>query len=180
MFSPSLTSISAHGLVDRIAQLGDDLTGCELGVCRGRNLRFLLDRVPNIKTVYAIDPWEPYDDWWGRMDRDTVESWMREAIELLKDYDDKITVLRAKSSVALNYIDDDTLDYIFIDGDHSYESTKFDLANSFKKIKSKGLFSGHDWQLESVQQAVNEFRKENSITAELQFTENNVWFWYKD
>jgi hypothetical protein len=180
MFSPNVKSISAPGLVDRIVQLGDDLIGCELGVCKGRNLRFLLDRAPNIKTVYAIDPWEPYDDWCGHMDQTTVESWMRQAVDLLEDYDDKITVLRAKSSVALNYIKDNTLDYIFIDGNHSYESTKFDLENSFKKIKSKGLLSGHDWQLESVQQAVTEFRKENSITADLQFTENNVWFWYKD
>lgn len=180
MFSPSLKSISAPGLVDRIVQLGDNVVGCELGVCRGHNLRFLLDRAPNIKTVYAIDPWAPYDDWCGHMDQSTVESWMQEAINLLKDYDSKITVLRAKSSVALNYIDDHTLDYIFIDGDHSYEATKHDLMNAFNKVKAKGLYSGHDWQLESVSRAVTEFRKENNITAELQFTDNNVWFWYKD
>ena len=180
MFDMPLREISAHGMIDKIISLGSDLTICELGVCRGHNLRYLLDRAPNISKVYAIDPWLPYDDWCGHMSSQVVESWMHEALRLLEQYDDRITLLKAKSIDSSVYIQDDELDYIFIDGDHSYDATIQDMVTYYSKVKSNGIFSGHDYQLDSVRRAVTEFRENNHISSPLLFADNNVWYWHKD
>jgi hypothetical protein len=68
---------------------------------------------------------------------------------------------------------------VFIDGDHSYEGVKKDLNNYYSKVKTGGIFSGHDINLQSVQQAVREFREQNLITNQIQFTDVNVWYWVK-
>lgn len=180
MFNMPLNQISAPGMIDKIVNLGSDLTICELGVCRGHNLRYLLDRAPNISKVYAIDPWVAYDDWCGHMSSQVVESWMHEALTLLEQYDHCITVLKAKSIESSVYIADNELDYIFIDADHSYAATLQDCITFYPKVKSNGIFSGHDYQLDSVKKAVTEFRENNNISSTLCFADNNVWYWYKD
>jgi hypothetical protein len=53
------------------------------------------------------------------------------------------------------------------------------LNNYYSKVKTGGIFSGHDINLQSVQQAVREFREQNLITNQIQFTDVNVWYWVK-
>ena len=62
------------------------------------------------------------------------------------------------------------LDWIYIDGDHSYSQTKKDLNNSLKVVKSGGLIIGDDygwpdakWQKAGVTKAVDEFIKQNKF-----------------
>ena len=100
-------------------------------------------------------------------------------INLLKPYMDKIELLEMDATVAASHIPDQSLDYIFIDGDHSYSAVVRDLDNYWDKVRTGGIFAGHDWNLPAVNQAVNEFRQKNNITSEIRFTQSNVWFWYK-
>jgi hypothetical protein len=172
--------LSAPGLVKHIKELGNDLVGCELGVCRGYNLRYLLDRAPNIKFSYAIDPWMPYHDWCEYVDQARVDSWKAKAVEMLTPWSDKIGVLQMTSAEAAVHIADSSLDYIFVDGDHSYEATVNDCRLYWSKVKPGGIFSGHDWQLPDVCRAVTTFRQEFNITTEIIFTDYNVWFWHKE
>jgi len=173
-------SVSAPGLLDHIVTLGNDIVGCEIGICKGHTLRYLLDGAPNIKQVYAIDPYLPYQDWSSYNDKDQMDRWDAESTKVLQDYSHKITWLRTKSDQASKLINDESLDWIFIDGDHSYNGVLTDCKNYYKKVKSKRLFSGHDWQLPEVNQAVKDFRNEFNIVTEIQFCAHGVWFWYKD
>jgi predicted O-methyltransferase YrrM len=53
--------------------------------------------------------------------------------------------------------EDDSLDFVFIDGDHSYEAVKADIQAWLPKVKSNGLLAGHDYGwCESVRKAVHE------------------------
>jgi hypothetical protein len=174
-----LKNVSASGLLPYVRQLGNNLVGCELGVCKGFTLRYFLDLAPEISKVYAIDSWTPYMDWWGPVTQQMVDNWREYAMTLLNPYMDKISILEMDSISAASHIPDQSLDYIFIDGDHSYQSVIRDLDNYWNKVKTGGIFAGHDWNLPEVNQAVNEFRQKNNITTEIQFTETNVWFWYK-
>lgn len=175
-----LDQISAWGLVPYIQELGPNLVGCELGVKEGHNIRYLLDRASNIKMTYAVDPWKSYIDGdWGLQSQESVTVWKNRAMEVLGDYMYKITVLELSSAEAVAHIEDNSLDYIFIDGDHSYEAVLHDVTHYWDKIKSGGIFAGHDWNLSSVTRAVTEFRETNNITTPIQFVESNVWFWIK-
>jgi len=180
MYPLELHQISAPGLIPYIKQLGTDLVGCELGVCRGHNLRYLLDRADNIAMSYAIDPYIPYvDEPWGLISQEEIASWKNTAIQVLKHFENKIQFLNMTSLEAASYISDNSLNYIFIDGDHNYEPVLHDCRAYWNKIKSGGIFAGHDWNLDNVKRAVTKFREENQITTEIQFTDSNVWFWYK-
>lgn len=175
-----LDQISAWGLVPYIQELGPNLVGCELGVKEGHNLRYLLDRATNINMSYAVDPWKSYIDMpWGVISQEEVSGWRDRAMEVLGDYMYKITVLELPSSEAFSHIADNSLDYIFIDGDHSYEAVLRDVKLYWSKVKPGGIFAGHDWNLENVTRAVTEFREENNIQSDMHFVESNVWFWYK-
>ena len=72
------------------------------------------------------------------------------------------------------------IDYLHIDGDHSYEHAKHDISTYYSKVRSGGLFSGHDFSLPGVTRAVKEFREENNIKEQIMFTNNDVWLWYKN
>ena len=62
------------------------------------------------------------------------------------------------------------LDWVYIDGDHSYPQTKKDLNNSHKVVKSGGCIIGDDylypdskWGKAGTTKAVDEFIKENKL-----------------
>lgn len=173
--------VSAWGLVPYIKQLGTNLVGCELGVCRGHNLRYLLDRADEVAMSYAIDPYSPYiDEPWGLISQEEINGWKSIAHDILLEFGNKIKFLEMTSTEAAAHIPDNSLDYIFIDGDHNFEPVLKDCRSYWSKVKSEGIFAGHDWNLDNVKNAVTQFRSENNITTEIKFTESNVWFWYKD
>ena len=77
-------------------------------------------------------------------------------------------------------LQDIKIDLLFIDGDHSYEHAKHDISKYYSKVRSGGLFSGHDFSLPGVTRALKEFREENNIKEQIMFTNNDVWLWYKN
>ena len=63
------------------------------------------------------------------------------------------------------------LDWIYIDGDHSYEGCLKDLENALQVVRPGGLIIGDDygwpdakWQKPGVTKAVNEFINNNKLT----------------
>lgn len=72
----------------------------------------------------------------------------------------------------------DFLDWIYIDGDHSYEGCLRDLENSLKVVKQGGLILGDDygwpnakWSKPGVTKAVDEFINRHKLTKMLRHGE---------
>ena len=66
------------------------------------------------------------------------------------------------------------IDYLFIDGDHSYDGALKDFNNFYKKVKIGGIFAGHDYNNKEVNRAIKDFVKsdyESIITLN-----DNVWY----
>lgn len=174
-----IEQVAAPGLLEYVENLGPNLVGCELGVCLGFTLRYFFDNAKNISKVYAIDAYKPYMDHWGPVTQEIVDRWRTGSLEVLDPYKSRILWIYADSDQAANLIPNGELDYIFIDGDHSYPAVFRDLRKYYIKVKTGGIFAGHDFDLPSVKSAVEQFREEFGITSKLMFTSNNVWFWYK-
>lgn len=60
------------------------------------------------------------------------------------------------STEASKMYEDGSLDFVYIDADHSYESVKEDIAHWLPKVKSGGTIAGHDYNNPDVYKAVNE------------------------
>ena len=55
-----------------------------------------------------------------------------------------ITII-AKSENVAQFISDLSLDFIFVDGGHDYESVKSDILNYWPKLKNGGIMAVHDY-----------------------------------
>lgn len=171
--------ISGPGLVEYIKKIPGPIVGCELGICLGFTLRHILDEVAQVEKVYAIDAYKPYQDWWGFVGQEMIDTWREAMVDRLSAHADKIEFIEEYTDKAAQYVPDDSLDYIFIDGDHSYDAVSRDLRSYWPKVKNGGIFAGHDWNLPDVNRAVKDFRKEYGIYTDMKFCEKNVWLWYK-
>jgi len=77
-----------------------------------------------------------------------------------------IEVIEGDSAESAAMFDDGSLDAIYIDAAHDYESVVKDLAAWYPKLKPQGIFSGHDYPHWEVKQAVDEHAAANGYTVE--------------
>jgi hypothetical protein len=175
--------ITAKGLVNVIndlsTRLNRNVVGLEIGVCKGENIVHFLEQTNRIDKIHCIDPYLPYMDWIGPVTQEDVDLYLDITLKNFEPHKDKIVFYKDTSDNCVSKFSNEQFDYVFIDGDHSYEGVKKDLNNYYSKVKTGGVFSGHDINLQSVQQAVREFREQNLITNQIQFTDVNVWYWVK-
>lgn len=176
--------VSTRGLAPYIKRLGEDVVGLEVGTCRAESTAYLLDKCPNILKLYTVDPYKAYDDWNGEITQESVDRFMRIAETNLSSFGDRVQMICETSLSAAAKIksitDKEEFDFIFIDGDHSYDATLADCEAYYPLLKKGGFFCGHDYQtLDEVHRAVDHFRDKNKITAPLNLTTNSAFFWYK-
>jgi len=127
-----------------------NLIGLDIGVQYGVNSYKELKEL-DIKFLYLVDPYWKVDV----TDYTKIKMF---SLELLSEFNDKIQFIFKDSKEAIEYVPDN-LDYIYIDGDHTYDGVKSDIELYYPKVKSGGLFGGHDYTLKSMGlvQAVKEF-----------------------
>jgi len=117
-------------------------SGVEMGVCDGRFSQALCSANPNLKLT-GVDAWKVYD---GYVDYATdfleVRAYKR-AIERSNKFGFKI--IKAWSLDAVKEFEDESLDFVFIDGNHDFRHVTDDVDEWSKKIKRGGIVSGHDF-----------------------------------
>lgn len=68
-----------------------------------------------------------------------------------------INVIKANSWEAADFYANESVEFVFIDADHSYDSVVKDLKAWFPKVKEGGIIAGHDYAWhQPIQQAVND------------------------
>jgi predicted O-methyltransferase YrrM len=75
------------------------------------------------------------------------------------DVQDILTPITDTSHNAVANYKDESLDFVFIDGDHSYEGVKTDIIDWWPKVKPNGILSGDDYNypgIPGVKRAVDE------------------------
>lgn len=154
---------SAQGLVDVYKKLGPEIIGVEIGVCRGENIKNLLNECQNIKKIYGIDPWIAYQDSLT-ITQETADGWHKNATDLLSNYlkIERAVLIRKKSLDAVDAFENGQLDFVFIDGNHSYDMALADCRAWWQKVKPGGVLSGHDFRPKDIEvrKAVYEFSSE--------------------
>lgn len=165
-----------------IIKLGPNIRGCEIGVCHGENLCHMLEACENIEGIIAIDPYIAYQDADGYVTQEMVDDMLDIVYKNLDEIDlrNKVDFRKLTSDEAVAGIDDDYLDFIFIDGNHTYEYALRDMKNYYSKVKSGGIFAGHDYSISQVNSALLEFLSGRDISlSEVKLLANDSWFLYK-
>ncbi len=67
-----------------------------------------------------------------------------------------INLLCKSSKKASSEFPEEFFDFVYIDGDHAYESVNQDISLWTSKIKKTGILAGHDYDWPGVKQAVDE------------------------
>ena len=172
-------NISGSGLLKHIQKLKGPLVGAEIGVCLGVTTELYASEIENLTKLYAIDHYPSFVDWNGTVVSAERQSCMKEHARNRLARFDNIEFRYTTSEEFVSTIEDNSLDFIFIDGDHSYEGASKDFRNFLPKVKSGGIFAGHDLYIPTVQQALVEvFGPDifNKITPEAY----NAWFFIKE
>lgn len=147
-----------------ITNLPEKATIVEIGSWRGRSTCCLATYVKesnkDIK-IHAIDTFEGSDE---KVHREIMSKMTK---SLYDDFisninacgvADLITPMKMTSIEASEKFKDKTVDFIFIDGAHDYDSVKEDIDAWLPKVKSGGLICGDDYgdTFEGVKRAVTE------------------------
>jgi len=132
---------------------GKPVIGVELGVFKGINAERLLSML-NIDTLHLVDLWITPDYAKDRYD------YRKHYVMVQKKFEDnkKVCIFEMDTVEYAQFIQEDFLDFIYIDADHSYEGCKRDINAWWSKIKKGGVLVGHDYFCcEGVRRAVDEF-----------------------
>jgi hypothetical protein len=138
-----------------------NLIGAEIGVGDGHHASFFLSEL-DIDFVFLIDPYTAFKNLGATYSPEVIKKWEKNAYINLDKYKHKIKWIKGKSTNAVRFITDNSLDFVYIDGNHDYEFVVKDISLYYPKLKIGGLLSGHDYDYKSVKRAVDEFvNKEN-------------------
>jgi predicted O-methyltransferase YrrM len=148
-------------------------TFVEVGVFFGLSISFLAQKVKNKEGVkiYGVDLFET---WAGKEEIESLYDAKglsnEERLKKLGEYKYNFVVnrlnevgcnhfvelIKSDSSAAASLFENESLDFVFIDGNHWYDYVKKDIEAWLPKIKKGGMISGHDYQEAGVSTAVGE------------------------
>lgn len=114
--------------------------GAEIGVYKGE---FAEKLCQERLRIYGIDPWIVYKNYRKHPGELPYNELLNITKERLAPYD---FILIKKTSVdALEDIADESLDFVYIDGNHSLPYISQDIYEWNRKVRKGGAISGHDY-----------------------------------
>lgn len=126
----------------------------EVGSWKGRSTVAICDALDGTNAVvWAVDTFRgdaELVDLHGTIDHEAVRA---EFTRNTGEYE-RLRVLEADSVAAAASFADRSIDWVFIDADHSYDAVLADIAAWAPKVKDGGLISGHDYGRSGVTDAV--------------------------
>lgn len=172
------------------------VTGAEIGVGRGELSAYLLTNRPSLRLLmvdsfaYAA-PHHPYrrhaeavGDPYGerrphevRADRDAALAVEQRFNASCAPGHPQVIMIALPSMEAVKKVPDATLDFVFIDADHRYETTLADCRVWVTKVKPGGWIGGHDidrFRDGGVRRAVDQFAAESHLTI----ATGDNWTWF--
>ena len=122
--------------------------GVEVGVWKGEFSDFLLKNWKGEK-LYSVDPWRNFtnDEYKDEMNIKQLEfdKIHDDVAKILSIHGKRSEIIRDVSIKAALHFEDESLDFVYLDGRHHYEGVKEDIEYWFPKVKAGGILCGHDY-----------------------------------
>jgi len=156
---------------------GGFLTGVEIGVYKGNMICCLLDLEPRIEKMYGIDPFTCFTGYRVNWTQSNWDVFYENVMERLRKYGDRVFIIRDRSELSWDAIP--MVDFVEIDGDHTYQQVSQDIELYEKKVNKGGVLCGHDYfgkYARPVRKAVNGYA--NSHGRNIYEEESaGMWWW---
>lgn len=174
-------------------------TGLEIGIEKGKNAQTMFEIIPNLK-LFGIDPYKLHPQAsfaYHAAKRNWNDEYQKNCKkQCLKRMNGRnFTLLEGFSEDMITKVEDNSLDFVYIDADHSYDFVMQDMILWGRKLKKGGIMSGHDYFPENdksgrrakVTQAVNDYAKVHNIKFYVTDEHHALlmgdiypsWFWVK-
>lgn len=128
--------------------------GAEIGVFRGVFSRTLFAAAQPSR-LFLVDPWENSaapahaKSWYGRGSANDMEAIHADVVKAFSaaPYAGRVEVVRSRSAQWFATVEDQSLDFVYIDGDHSYDAVREDIALAVAKVRPGGVIALDDYSL---------------------------------
>jgi len=149
--------------------------GCEvsaeIGIAYGGLARHNLQNTPSIKEYHGIDPfiggYDKSDEMSSFIARaNASDTWAQAMLSYLGEFGCRFKLHHGLSTEVAKHFPDNSIDCLFIDGDHTYQGVKDDIAYYYHKIKFGGVFMFDDYgqPFPGVIKAVDAFTQHYNYT----------------
>lgn len=162
------------------ARARDGAVFVEVGAYLGRSTVYLASCIKKSGKkirLYAVDLWDGwvYDDCRPHTPMPETEDVFRTFIENVRraGVEEVIYPLKMPSEQAADLFENGTLDFVFLDADHTYEAVRRDLEAWFPRVKRRGVLGGHDYLhagFPGVRRAADEFFREQELPLQIHGT----------
>ena len=125
----------------------------EIGVWRGQFARHLLRHCEGIRRYYMIDAWRKLPNWNKpyNVEQAEFDAVHEEAMAATAFAGEKRVVLRGTTLEVIDGIEDGSVDFVYVDGDHTLRGVAIDLMKAWEKVREGGVVAGDDFH-ESIWQ----------------------------
>lgn len=126
--------------------------------------------------LICVDHWAPYQ---GMPYDRTADLAM--AVQLLAPFRRRVKLMRGDARVLAPVVGHGYLPkFVYIDGDHEYESVRGDIEAWWPHVQPGGIFAGHDYMPDHgpVVRAVDEFAAAHGLTVHLTEDLNEYRSWF--
>jgi hypothetical protein len=124
---------------------------------------------PNfLKTQYFSNPFK--NIYYNHIKRENLNS-LESVSAFLKKFETQVNLLKGDSRQNLEKVYLKEVDYVFLDGGHSYDTVISDLNILHKGLKKNSTILcddyAHSFSIQEVTRAINDFTKENNLHVKI-------------
>lgn len=116
--------------------------GVEIGTCRAESALQWCQAMPGLQLT-CVDPYKPYH---ANVRQDRLDQWHKEAQQKISESEYDIDLWRMSSRDAVSRFADESVDFVYIDGDHTFDAVMMDLLQYAPKVRRPGgIIALHDY-----------------------------------
>jgi len=135
----------------------------EIGSWKGRSASYMCVEIINSgkKIKFdCVDPWTGSEEHQKGAQFEDIHvlkgTLYEEFVKNMKPVEYQYNAIKLPSVEAAKLYEDNSLDFVFIDGAHDYDNVRSDVLAWLPKVKPGKLLTGHDWKWPPLQKAVVE------------------------
>jgi len=132
--------------------------GAEIGVMSGATLFRVLDACPDLM-MYGVDQWRKLplraDECAETYAHRDMERLAAQAGARAQGYPGRCIILRGDSVAMADHVENESLDFVFIDGDHTEWGCARDIRAWAPKVRRGGRVLGHDHDWPTVRRVID-------------------------